>query len=139
MGILHLTIRNDVDEFARVASQVTSYLEKSGVPEEAGFAVHLVIEELVRNVQRHGYGESRGGGLVELRVEASSDSVRVLVEDDGPAFDPTVTPDPDVDAPLDERQEGGLGIFLVRQMAEEVLYERSGDRNRVSVRIAVDG
>ena len=139
MDMLHLTISNDVAEFARVASEVSSFLEKCGVPEGAGFRVHLVIEELVRNVQLHAFGEDRPDGVIDLEVKTSSDSVWVHVEDDGPPFDPTAGPDPDVNAPLAEREEGGLGVYLVRQMTEEVSYQRARNRNRVSVRIAVAG
>ena len=137
MDMLQLTISNDVAEITRVTSEVSSFLEKRGIPEAAGFTVHLVVEELVRNVQRHAFGEGRPDGVVDLEVKATPNSVWVHVEDDGPPFDPTGGPDPDVDAPLAEREEGGLGVYLVRQMTEEVSYERAHNRNRVSVRIAL--
>jgi len=137
MDPLHLSIRNDSAEFTRVMDEVDDYLARARVPQAAGYTVHLVIEELVRNVQRHAYGEHRLDGIVVLEVQATPDAVRIVVEDDGPEFDPTTGPDPDVEAPIEERTEGGLGVFLVRAMADEIAYERADDRNRVRVRIAV--
>jgi serine/threonine-protein kinase RsbW len=136
MNALHLSIRNDVSEFTRVAEEVTSYLRAHGVVGSPAYAVHLVVEELVRNVQRHAYGDARPNGVIELTIEAHSDRVEVHVRDDGPPFDPTRdAPAPPLDTPLEKRREGGLGLFLVREMSDEVRYERSGGTNHVTVRI----
>ena len=56
------------------------------------------------------------------------------VVDDGPPFDPTAHPAPDLDVPLELRQEGGLGIFLVRQIMSSVEYQRVGSKNIVTVK-----
>jgi serine/threonine-protein kinase RsbW len=62
----------------------------------------------------------------------------LTIEDDGPPFDPLSLPPPDVTASLEERRVGGLGVFLVRQMMDEVSYQRTGKRNqlRTSKRVA---
>lgn len=140
MQALHLSIRNDVSEFTRVAEEVTSYLRANAVAASPTYAVHLVVEELVRNVQRHAYGDARPDGLIDLTIEAHPDRVDVHVRDDGPPFDPTSdAPAPPLGTPLENRREGGLGLFLVREMSDDVRYERSDGVNHVTVRIAATG
>jgi anti-sigma regulatory factor (Ser/Thr protein kinase) len=140
MKALHLSIRNDVSEFTRVAAEVTSYLHANAVAVSPAYAVHLVVEELVRNVQRHAYGDARPDGVVYLTIETHPDRIEVHVRDDGPPFDPTRdAPAPPLDAPLEKRREGGLGLFLVREMADDVRYERSDGVNHVTVRIDPGG
>jgi anti-sigma regulatory factor (Ser/Thr protein kinase) len=53
----------------------------------------------------------------------------VEIADDGPPFDPTTRPDPNVEAPLAEREPGGLGLMLIRRMVDQVRYRREGERN----------
>ena len=60
-----------------------------------------------------------------------------MIEDDGPPFDPTSLETPDVDAPLEAREVGGLGLHLIRSMAT-LRHERVDDRNRVEVLIATE-
>ena len=137
MSALQLSIQNDVNELPRITSEVTSYLDAHAVKGTSAFTVHLVVEELVRNVQRHAYGDERPDGIIDMTIEARDDGVHIHVKDDGPPFDLTTPTDPDTHAPLNERTPGGLGIFLVREMCENVAYERAGERNRVRVRVAI--
>ena len=63
----------------------------------------------------------------------------MTVKDDGPEFDPTRLPDPDITAGLSARPVGGLGVFLVRQMMDEVRYERVGESNRLRMTKQLEG
>jgi serine/threonine-protein kinase RsbW len=64
----------------------------------------------------------------------AADAIELVVEDGGPAFDPLQQATPDLEAALDDRPVGGLGIHLVRQMMDEVAYQRTGQRNRLTMR-----
>ena len=72
---------------------------------------------------------------VEARLELKDGALRITLLDDGIPFDPLSAEQPDVHAPLDERDVGGLGIFLVRELMDEVVYQRQGDRNRLTLSI----
>jgi anti-sigma regulatory factor (Ser/Thr protein kinase) len=137
MDALHLKIRNDIRELERIDLALSSFLSGNRVAGSRAYSVRLVTEELVRNVQRHSYGVERRDDEILLTLQLDRGNLWVHVEDTGPPFDPTVAPDPDLDLPLEERREGGLGLYLVRQVSEEVRYRRSGGCNRVSVRIAL--
>jgi len=81
----------------------------------------------------HGYGNDESQEL-EFRLVAADDSVTIEFIDEASPFDPlTETPDPDIDAGIEERRIGGLGVYLVREMMDEVKYAREGNRNRLTL------
>ncbi len=95
--------------------------------------LEIVLDEILSNIVRHGLRDGREHEIrIALAVEA--DTVIVTVEDDGPAFNPLTFPPPDLDAPLDTRAVGGLGIHLVRRLMDTVRYERVEGRNRLVLR-----
>jgi serine/threonine-protein kinase RsbW len=83
--------------------------------------LQLAVDEVCSNSIRHGYGGQEG--QVEVSVERVGHSIRVVVRDWGRAFDPEQIPVPDLDVPLEERSLGGLGLFLVQQVMDEVRFE----------------
>jgi serine/threonine-protein kinase RsbW len=88
--------------------------------------VQLAVDEICSNAITHGYGGQ--GGQIEVTVEPIEDGVQVIVRDWGIAFDPQRVPVPKVDAPLELRSLGGLGLFLVRQLMDDVRFEFDGER-----------
>lgn len=102
-------------------------------PEEIVFKVKLVVEEMGLNIIDHGYANDESKEL-EFRLLADDDSVTIEFIDEARAFDPlTETPEPDIDAGIEERRIGGLGVYLVREMMDEVKYAREGNRNRLTL------
>jgi anti-sigma regulatory factor (Ser/Thr protein kinase) len=99
--------------------------------------LELVIEEILVNIARYGYLES-GSGEAELACAVeSARKLRVVVSDQGRPFNPLASKAPDLSQSLAERQVGGLGIFLVTSLAEEIDYERDGDRNVLKFTFAI--
>jgi anti-sigma regulatory factor (Ser/Thr protein kinase) len=70
---------------------------------------------------------------VWLELERADGKLNLSLSDDGPAFDPLALPTPDLDAPLEERPVGGLGVYLVREMMDDVSYSHRGGRNCLSM------
>lgn len=92
----------------------------------------LVCEELFTNVARHAY--PNGTGDVELACQTGRDGAGnsyfcIHVRDWGPPFNPLLAPAPDLSADLDERPEGGLGVLLVKRMADDCRYTRRDGAN----------
>lgn len=102
--------------------------ESIGLPEELLFPFELALEEVFMNVAMHG-GTAAGPSTVWVDLEPADGRLELGVSDDGPAFDPLAMATPDIDAPLEERPIGGLGIYLVREMMAGVSYERRDGRN----------
>ena len=105
---------------------------------EAGFDgvsrlfVELIIEELFTNSVMHGYGGD-GSGPVWVSVAGEDGKLSLTYEDAAPACDPFGLPAPDLNAPIEERRVGGLGMPLVKALSDSVTYDRREGRNRVSL------
>ena len=112
----------------RISSQVEQLGDNDNWPPRLVYLVNLTLEELGLNALTHG----REHGLDELSmtIRASSDSIVIEMSDNGAPFDPLMdAPIPDLDAPLEARPVGGLGIYLIRKMVDEAHYRRTNRRN----------
>jgi serine/threonine-protein kinase RsbW len=100
---------------------------KGFVAAEVAARLELAVEEWAVNVCHHAYAGAGGALSVSVREEGS----RIVVEicDEGRSFDPTSLEEPDLRASLAERRPGGLGVFLIRRMVEDVRWRREGARN----------
>ena len=126
-----------LDELNRVSVEAGRYLEAAGVSGRAAYVANLVIEELATNILKYGYDDTAIHEIV-LKVEVEPGALRLVLEDDGHPFNPLESPEPEVHLPPEERLPGGLGIHLVRKLADRVEYERAEGRNRVTVEIKVE-
>jgi serine/threonine-protein kinase RsbW len=95
--------------------------------------VNLALEELFVNTLRHGGCEGMETAA-QIRLQLDEDSVLVEFSDRGRPFDPTAVPPPNLAAPPEERQKGGLGIHFVRYCMRDLTYHREGEWNRLSMR-----
>lgn len=120
--------RADSDQLAPIREFVAQASRALGADERAVFDLQLGVDEICANVIKHGYGGR--GGEIEITVERAGASIRLVVRDWGRAFEPDQVPVPELDLPLERRKLGGLGLFLVRQVMDEVEFrfdEQSGN------------
>ena len=130
---LILTLKNDLSELARIAEAIESHGESHGWPAKWILNLNLSLDELITNIVSYGYQDSDEH---EIRVTLTdhSGSLVVVLEDDGIAFDPfTAVPEPDLDASVEVRRVGGLGVYFVKTLMDEATYERIGNRNRITL------
>ena len=92
------------------------------------FKIELAIEEVVTNIVTHGFADVKDG-VIEVRLDESGGDTVLEILDNGPPFNPLAQEAPDVAAGIDDRQIGGLGIFLVRQIVKKINYERRDNKN----------
>lgn len=93
---------------------------------------NLILEELVLNTLTH--GDTSGLTEIDLEMESQDNALAIRLSDDGSPFNPlTDAPEPDVTLPLAERPIGGLGVYLVRTMGEDLEYRRESDRNHLKL------
>lgn len=88
----------------------------------------MVIDEMLNNIISYAY-EDAGKHLIDLNVALSGRELVLSIADDGVPFDPFQTETPNVSKPLETRSIGGLGVHLVRNIMDEVSYERSSGQN----------
>lgn len=125
-----------VEEVPALLDRAEALLAEAGCATPARMQMLLVLEEVVTNILRNAWPGGAGQVRVfTLAVEAApaGDAVEVAIEteDDGIAFDPTAAPPPDVDAALEDRAIGGLGLHFMREMTDRQVYARIAGRNRL--------
>ena len=125
-----LKIAPMLDQLERITAIVEDLGEQDDWPPDLIFKVNLVLDELSVNIVNYG-GET---SEIEVCLDADADEVRVEITDDGRPFDPlNDAMEPDLDAPLEDRAIGGLGIHLVREMMDELHYSREDGKNRLAM------
>ncbi len=107
--------------------EFTAWLDDHGVPSPSRDDLLLALDEAASNVILHGYAGAPGEVLV--RARAAPGGVELLVADRAPPFDPLAAPLPDLDAPLEDRPTGGLGVYLIRRLMERAEYRREDGWN----------
>ena len=130
MESVSLKITPELDQLARITAAVEDLGERDDWPPDLVFKVNLVLDELWVNVVNY----SGATGDVEVSLDVDAEEVRLEIADDGRPFDPlTEISEPDINAPLEDRPIGGLGIFLVREMMDELHYKRENGKNRLAM------
>jgi anti-sigma regulatory factor (Ser/Thr protein kinase) len=123
-----LSIRIDASAMRDVRGFVEDFVVRHAVALDEQHRIMIVLEELITNLAKYGY-RNRPAGIAEVTLRLDDARLTLQVADDGDPFDPLKEPPPDFDAPLEERELGGLGIHIVRALADEVSYRRAGERN----------
>jgi len=117
-----------------IAGEVEGLGEREAWPDSLVFKVNLVLEEVGINILSYG-GESGGSWPeFEIVITSDSDSLTIEVSDEGRPFDPfNDAPKPSIDAEIEDRPIGGLGIFLVQTMMDDTSYQHSEGKNRLTM------
>jgi len=115
-----------VEEASRFAEEVLSGCE---LPHKTTAALNICIDEIVSNIIKY-------SGCTDAEIAVSFNGARISMRftDDGKEYDPTASPEPDLESPAEEREIGGLGVFMVKKMMDHVEYERRGDTNVLVIR-----
>ncbi len=128
---IRLTQKNSFEEFVPLSRKVSEFLRANAVPTSVVFAAELALEELVTNTLKYGYDDD-AEHEIEVTSRVDGEAMTLVVSDEGREFDPLAEAEPDVDAAAEDREIGGLGIFLVRKSMSELRYERVNGRNVVT-------
>lgn len=118
---------------ADIRHYISQVAQHAGLDKHTVYKLCLAVDEIVTNIVVHGYGASRASGEIFISIQVTDSSLAVVVEDEGPPFDPYAFKLPsnkDLRKPLDSRQPGGLGVLLALESVDKLLYERIGNRNK---------
>ena len=116
----------DTSQLCVIREFVSEAGQDLGLDERGIQDLLLAVDEICSNSILHGYDEHCGD--IEVTVESCDAGVRAIVRDWGKAFDPESVRVPDINAPLKKRPLGGLGLFLVRQLMDDVQFEFGKER-----------
>ena len=123
-----LVLKNDVHEVTRFTNFIKSVLEQLGIEKSLARKLRLAVEEAVVNVIDYAYPLGSEGDIT-IHVMSDGHSIRFKIIDAGVAFDPTAKEMADTTLSVEDRQIGGLGILLVRELMDTINYERENGQN----------
>ena len=129
----HLKLTADAAALALLLGFVASFADACALHDDDRARVLIVVEEMVTNLVKYGYPAGAPPGLVELTLRLDGDLLDIEIADDGQGFDPFAQAEPLLDAELDDRPIGGLGLHLVKSLMDRTTYRRDGGRNIASL------
>ncbi|WP_099464442.1 MULTISPECIES: ATP-binding protein [Parabacteroides] len=124
-----LCIENDIKELDRINDFLEVVDEEFHLPSAFRMKLNLVLEEAVSNIIFYAYKPGEKGCSINIVVSYDKGWLTLMLIDSGIAFDPTKRENPDITLSADERPIGGLGIFLIKQIMDEVSYRREKKQN----------
>ena len=118
----------DIASISTVSDFFDSCLEDFAIPVRIGYSLKVVVDEIYSNIVYYSGAKTAG---VLFRDDA--EKITLIFEDDGTPYNPLEAEEPDITAGIEERKIGGLGLFIVKKMAESVTYEYIAGRNQMTV------
>ncbi|MBP0981999.1 MAG: ATP-binding protein [Oscillospiraceae bacterium] len=129
-----LTIEATVENIIPVTEFVDAQLEALGCPITAQMQIDVAIDELFANIANYAYTPDVGPATVRVEVEEDPLAVVITFIDKGIPYDPLAKEDPDITLSAEEREIGGLGIFMVKQTMDEISYEYKDGQNILTIK-----
>ena len=129
-----LTIAATVENIETVTDFVNEQLEALDCPMKAQMQINIAIDELFSNIAHYAYNPDVGAATVRVEVVENPLSVIITFIDGGVPYDPLGAAEPDTTLPAEERTTGGLGIFMVKKIMDEITYHYEGGKNILSIR-----
>ncbi|MBQ6576910.1 MAG: SpoIIE family protein phosphatase [Bacteroidales bacterium] len=128
----HLVLHNDIRQIPLLAAFVEGVAQEKKLEQSVETGINLALEEAVTNVIMYAYPKGTDG-LIEIDAKLNDKSVEFVISDSGSPFDPTAVPKADTSLGVEDRPIGGLGIFLVRNIMDNVKYARKDGKNILSM------
>jgi serine/threonine-protein kinase RsbW len=126
-----LQVEAKVEQLARISEFIADAMRAFGLNDRKSFEVQLAVDEACANIMHYAY--SKAGGTIELSCERRNAEVRITIKDYGKPFDPTAVPPPKLDTDVEHRGVGGLGIYFMRRMVDELAYEYRDGQNALTM------
>lgn len=123
------------DALGPAQQRLSGFLLAHGIGERTLYACELVLEEILTNIQNHGFDEP-AGHVIEVQVTPGPQGVTLDFVDDGRPFDPRRQPEPAPAGSIEAATPGGRGLALVRRRAQSLDYQRRDGRNHLRVRVS---
>ncbi len=128
-----ITLEARLENIPKVTAFVDTELEALDCPLKAQMQIDVAIDEIFSNIARYAYTGKTGDATVRFEFEADPKTCILTFLDQGVPYNPLEKKDPDVTKSAEEREIGGLGIFLVKKTMDNMTYERDGNTNMLSL------
>ena len=126
--IKNFVIENRIEELSSLAEQIDNLSEEWAISPALTMNINLVIEEALSNIIFYAFTDN-DKHEIRISVSLTTNKLTIKITDNGISFNPLGQQQPDISLPAEERPVGGLGIFLISQIMDEMNYIRKGNQN----------
>jgi serine/threonine-protein kinase RsbW len=128
-----LDIEGELANLSVIGDFIADSMRNFGLDDRKIFKVQMAVDEACTNIINYGY--TAEVGMINISCRRRDEDVMVVIKDTGKPFDPTSVPPPDLDANLEEREIGGLGVYFMKTLVDEVKYEFRDGRNVLTMMV----
>ncbi|NVM24844.1 MAG: ATP-binding protein [Desulfobacterales bacterium] len=125
--------RNSLSELDTLRRSLEEFGKSLGMSKKSIFQINLAMEEVFANIISHGYADDEEH-WIKITMWHQDGTLILRIEDDGIPFNPVEAEAPDLECPLEEREIGGLGCYLIKCLMNDIVYERSGNKNILTMK-----
>ncbi len=126
-----LKTTSSLDDLSKISDFILGSTKESGLDQGEIFHLVMAVDEACSNIIKYSNSDE-----IDIKCEVEDEQVVVKIADEGLAFNPLEAPAPDLNAPLEEREVGGLGIYFIKTLMNEVKYERYGEKNILTMTLS---
>ncbi len=126
----HIHLHADLSYMAGLGRRIRAFSAAGKTPDESITGLELAVHEVAVNIIRHAYADV-DSGWIDIRLSCDDRELIVVLEDQGGPFDPAMAVEPDLAVP----REGGYGLYVARQLVDDVNYRRTASNNRWELRV----
>ncbi len=128
-----LTIEAKKENLDQVLAFIDGVLEANGCAMKVQIQIDIAVEEMFVNIASYAYAPGVGDAVIQVEMKDEPKRVAITFFDTGTPYDPLAKEDPDVTLPAEERQIGGLGIYMVKKSMDDVRYEYKDGKNVLTI------
>ena len=127
----------EIKDVEKVTAFVEAELDKIGCPMKAAMQINIAIDELFSNIIKYGYPNKKGPVTVKFKYHSDTKAVFIRFEDEGIPYNPLIKEDPDITLSAEERDIGGLGIFVVKKTMDDMRYKYENGKNILTIKKSI--
>lgn len=138
MGMDKLTVEAKTENLEEVLGFVDRHLEEKECSPKVNVQIDVAVEELFVNIAHYAYSPGTGSATIGVEMFEDPAAIAITFTDQGKPFDPLAKEDPDITLSAEERQIGGLGIYMVKKSMDDVTYEYRDGQNILRIKKNLD-
>lgn len=130
----HITVPADKKQIEKGITPIIALLEDAEIDFALLNKIEVAIDEILTNIALYAYTPGTGNIDIDYELDEDNGNLTIVITDEGREFDPLAKDDPDISLDEKGRQIGGLGIFIVKTVMDEVTYQRIDNKNVLTLR-----
>ena len=119
----------DIKSMEEMISPIISALEEINANHQKVYQINLALEEILANIANYAYPSKEGKIYISYEINEDLNELKVIIKDNGEPFNPLEKEDPNLNLPVEKRKIGGLGIYIVKNMVNDIKYQRHNNQN----------